>query len=179
VSVPIDPVGGERLALAVRVEVDGRPVRSEMLLGHLGAYLVAISTTLAERQLVTRSPSAAPTGTVTHDLLVTPTVGQLPALHGTLQYEQPDSHHEELAGITLRLRPVHRRVQHLWAAGDQPAARAEPGGLPIGVQIVAPYGREDLLFQIAAQLEQAMPWRDRTPAWFGGRLRGGSPAPAR
>ena len=41
-------------------------------------------------------------------------------------------------------------------------------GLPIGVQIVAPYGREDRLFQIAAQLEHAMPWRDRTPPRFGG-----------
>jgi hypothetical protein len=31
------------------------------------------------------------------------------------------------------------------------------------VRLVAPYTREDLLFRIAAQLEQAMPWKDRTP----------------
>jgi amidase len=31
----------------------------------------------------------------------------------------------------------------------------DAGGLPIGVQLVAPYGREDLLLQIAAQIEQA------------------------
>jgi amidase len=37
------------------------------------------------------------------------------------------------------------------------------GGLPIGVQLVAPYGREDLLFQVAAQLDEAMPWRHRIP----------------
>jgi amidase len=37
------------------------------------------------------------------------------------------------------------------------------GGLPIGVQLAAPHGREDLLFQVAAQLEQAMPWNHRTP----------------
>jgi amidase len=37
------------------------------------------------------------------------------------------------------------------------------------VRFVAPYGREDLLFQVAAQLEQAMPWKHRTPGAYVGR----------
>jgi Asp-tRNA(Asn)/Glu-tRNA(Gln) amidotransferase A subunit family amidase len=36
-------------------------------------------------------------------------------------------------------------------------------GLPIGSQLVAPYGKEDLLIQVAAQLEQAQPWAPRKP----------------
>jgi len=37
-------------------------------------------------------------------------------------------------------------------------------GLPIGVQLVAAYGREDVLLRVAVVLEDAMPWRNRRPA---------------
>jgi len=36
-------------------------------------------------------------------------------------------------------------------------------GLPVGVQLVAPYGREDILLRVAAQLEHAQPWSHRHP----------------
>jgi amidase len=36
-------------------------------------------------------------------------------------------------------------------------------GLPIGVQLVAPAWREDLLIQVASQLEAAQPWAHRRP----------------
>ena len=36
-------------------------------------------------------------------------------------------------------------------------------GLPVGVQLAAAYGREDILIQVASQLEQAAPWSRRHP----------------
>lgn len=36
-------------------------------------------------------------------------------------------------------------------------------GLPIGVQLTAARGREDILLAVAAQLETAVPWLDRRP----------------
>jgi amidase len=38
-----------------------------------------------------------------------------------------------------------------------------PQGLPIGVQLAAAMGREDLLIQVASQLEAAHPWSGRRP----------------
>ncbi len=39
-----------------------------------------------------------------------------------------------------------------------------PAGLPIGVQVIAAMGREDLLIRTAVQLEEAMPWEGRRPS---------------
>jgi amidase len=38
-----------------------------------------------------------------------------------------------------------------------------PGGLPIGIQFGADQGREDILLQLAGQLERAQPWASRRP----------------
>ena len=59
---------------------------------------------------------------------------------------------------------VHRALQRHRPAGDLAAAALDEDGLPIGVQLVAPFGREDVLIRVAAQLERARPWADRTPA---------------
>jgi len=38
-----------------------------------------------------------------------------------------------------------------------------PDGLPCGTHFMAPFGREDRLFQLAAQLEAARPWASKKP----------------
>jgi hypothetical protein len=57
-------------------------------------------------------------------------------------------------GLT-RCDPLREAGPCRWGKSDD--------GLPIGVQIAAGYGWENLLFRIAAHLEQAMPWKDRLP----------------
>lgn len=46
--------------------------------------------------------------------------------------------------------------------GGQPAASVPMGhdedGVPIGVQVAAPFGREDLVLAVARQMEEAAPW---------------------
>jgi amidase len=119
-----------------------------------------------------------------HDLLVTPTLGHLPARHGELNYDDPActiaSWHERI----LEYGPFTA----LFNIAGQPAISLPLAhsdcGLPIGVQLVAAYGREDLLFRIASRLEEVMPWKDRSLKR--GLFRGGSirtrpvagPAPA-
>jgi amidase len=98
-----------------------------------------------------------------HDLLVTPTLGQLPAPHGTLDYDNPDY----TARAWLRRLFEYGPFTAPFNVSGHPAISLPLGqsrdGLPIGVQLVAAYGREDLLLRVAAQLEQAVPWRDRRP----------------
>jgi len=100
------------------------------------------------------------------DVLVTPTMAVLPPAHGTLDYD----------GFAGDCRDWLREI---FTAGPFTAAfnvSGHPaisvptgfsrGGLPIGVQLVGAHGRDALLLQLAAQLEQAMPWSGRVPSVY-------------
>jgi len=87
------------------------------------------------------------------DLLVTPTLQQPPPLIGQV----PLDHLGEVFGLftmpfSITGQPAISLPLH-WSAA----------GLPIGVQLIAAYGRDDLLIRVAAQLEGAQPWAQRWP----------------
>lgn len=96
------------------------------------------------------------------DLLLTPTLPEPPPTLGQFA-STPDNPLNGLfrsASIVPFCAPFNMSGQPAMSVPVHWSA----DGLPIGVQLVAAYAREDQLIATAAQLEQAMPWADLTPA---------------
>ena len=91
------------------------------------------------------------------DLLCTPVLAQSPARLGELS--------DPVTGRATEIETLQFTSQ--FNVSGQPAASLPlhwtPAGLPIGVQLVADYGREDVLVRISSQLEGASGWDDRRP----------------
>jgi amidase len=99
------------------------------------------------------------------DLLMTPTLATPPPRLGALipTRENPTGHIDHLMAI-IQFTPQFN-------ASGQPAISLplywNGEGLPIGIQLVAPFGREDMLLQVAVELEKARPWSERRPPIHG------------
>ncbi len=93
-----------------------------------------------------------------YDILLTPTSPVVPPSLASLQAPPTDDPNRSLNAVAYTV-PFNMT--------GQPAASIPMGwsamGLPIGVQAVADFGREDLLFRLAGTLEQAAPWVERRP----------------
>ena len=94
-----------------------------------------------------------------YDVLVTPTVGAPPPRLGWFTEAGAEQEGQRIvsfipytAQFNMTGQPAVSLPLH-WSAD----------GLPVGVQFVGAYGREDLLVRLSAQLEQAAPWADRRP----------------
>jgi amidase len=95
------------------------------------------------------------------DLLLTPTLTEPPVRIG----EHDSTEDDPMAGM--------RRAGQFVAFTPPFNSSGQPGislplhwnddGLPIGIQLVAAYGREDRLIAVASQLEAASPWAHRRP----------------
>ena len=103
-----------------------------------------------------------------YDLWLTPTLAQLPLELGMLNRSMGSA-----AGwwrMDLDFNPFNP-IANLTG---QPAAslplHMSADGLPIGTMLTARFGREDVLLQVSAQLEQALPWAQRSPVVEPGRI---------
>jgi amidase len=95
------------------------------------------------------------------DVMMLPTVPEPPMMLGRINAHAPDPFAQLLDSGRLTTFTMPFNLT------GQPAISLPLGagrtGLPIGVQLVAPFGREDVLFRLASQLEAAAPWADRHP----------------
>ena len=153
--------------LSVLVGILGRPLAEgdlepdNVLYGELGRSVSAVDylRTLTAQQLWCREMLSwwhPADGSVGHDLLLTPVIATPPPPIGYLSGPQGGMRVRELLQFTAQFNVTGQPAISLplyWTAD----------GLPVGVQLVAAYGREDLLVRIAAQLEAAQPWVSRRP----------------
>ncbi|MDJ0851133.1 MAG: amidase family protein, partial [Myxococcota bacterium] len=95
-----------------------------------------------------------------YDVVLSPTMAAPPMKLGRLSLAQPYESFIEPATAASAF-------TMLYNATGQPAMSVplhwNDEGLPVGVMFAAPLGGEAVLFQLAAQLEEARPWRDRRP----------------
>jgi len=100
-----------------------------------------------------------------YDVWITPTLASPPVLTGTISGAMTDVD-EDWSRIL-----AYMSFCCLANATGQPALSLplhwNHEGLPIGSMFTGAYGREDTLVQLAAQLEEARPWRDRKPPIWG------------
>lgn len=95
------------------------------------------------------------------DLLLTPTIAEPPPPLGSFD----SSPENPLLGLVhaATLVPFTAPINVTGQPAISLPLHQSAAGLPIGVQLAAAAGREDVLLRVAAQLEQALPWADRRP----------------
>ena len=94
-----------------------------------------------------------------HDVLLTPTLGAPPPRLGWFTEEGPDREGQRIGSFS----PYTAAFNMTGQPAISLPLHWTPDGLPVGVQLVANYGREDVLVRLAAQLETAAPWADKRP----------------
>ena len=178
-------VGGEiELAETLR----GKPVTiddveaSTMLMSIIGRkVLSAASFSVAIRELQRMSRDVA-RFMEKYDMLLTPTLGKPPVPHGALAAKGMEQRVQELVAkhslsLAMKLPGVIDKAvarafsfapfTQLANVTGQPSMSVplywSPEGLPLGACFTARFGDEKTLFQLAAELEKARPWRGKVP----------------
>ena len=131
-------------------------------LADLGRSSTAAQWLWAREWLQANTREVASWWTDGFDLLLTPTIAEPPPPLGTFD-SPPDN---PLHGLfrAAELVPFTPPFNVSGQPGISLPMHWNDDGLPIGVQLVAAFGREDLLLRVASQLEAAQPWSQRRPA---------------
>ena len=155
-------------ALSIRSNLRGRPLTDDLIEGvGRGAtayaeslsplrYLEAVNEIHAFGRQMARWFASGP------DILLTATLAEPPALVGRFAHTTTDY-------VDYRTGPngifAYSPFCAIFNATGQPAASVplamSTDGLPIGIHLAAPYGNDETLIALCAELEQAQPWAAR------------------
>jgi amidase len=154
---------GARASLASLAPLLGRELGPDDVepgtwaLAEMADHFSALDLAVAQGRMATIRRDLASWWTE-YDLLVTPTTAAPPPELGEL-VSTPEEPLRGLFGST-----PYATFTALFNQSGQPAISVPlhrtADGLPVGTQVVAAYGREDLLIRVAAQLEAEVRWAD-------------------
>ena len=146
-GIPVDPAReGELRPITQWLRERGRATTANQF-----------TAALAAMQLASRTAIAA---TAQYDVVLTPTLAQLPAPVGWFRETgDPQEEFDRMIGWTPFTAPYN--------TSGQPAVNVPlhwtADGLPVGVMLVGRPADAATLLRVSAQLEQAQPWKDRHP----------------
>jgi amidase len=154
---------GFKLAGREPTEADVEPLTWEMWKLATGSDTLSLLDAQGRLEAVARSVVAFASG---YDALLTPALAQRPVRIGEIHGRGPDpwDHYNRSAHFTPYTAIVNVTGQ---PAISLPLYHGDDG-LPIGVQLIGPPAREEVVLQLGRQLEQAVPWAERTPALAAG-----------
>ena len=161
---------GTALGIRTRIERRGTPLQDGEIEGVSRGAMAYASTISGDRYLqsvgtIHRYGRQMAAFFQEYDILLTPTLAEPPAVIGRFNHDTEDY-------VRFRTGPdgvfAYSPYAAAFNASGQPAASVplcwSQDGLPIGIHVAAPFGKDELLLSLCADLERARPWFERRPA---------------
>lgn len=168
-------------ALGISSALKGRPLTADLVEGvgrgavahaetlHPTRYLEAVGEIHAFGREMARFFEPDPGAGAGYDILLSATLAEPPARVGRFSHDTTDY-------VAFRTGPqgifAYSPFCAIFNASGQPAASLplgwSAGGLPIGVHLAAPFGDDETLIALCAEIERSAPWKGRRAAMAGG-----------
>ena len=99
-----------------------------------------------------------------YDIWLSPTTARVSEAWGKYNLSRTDVVADQLTGVSWR-EPVQYTIPHniMGTPAISLPLAMHSTGVPIGVQVAAKPAEDHVVLQVAAALEQAMPWQGRVP----------------
>lgn len=160
---------GTALGIRAKIESRGTPLQDGEIEGVSRGAMAYAATISGDRYLqsvgtIHRYGRQMAAFFQDYDILLTTTLAEPPAVVGRFSHDTEDY-------VGFRTGPdgvfAYSPYAAAFNASGQPAASVplcwSQDGLPIGIHLAAPFGKDEMLMSLCADLERARPWFDRRP----------------